>query len=516
MTTRDSSTAPLPWVAAAAASVTPEQLAQARRRLGQQLAEHREAAGLTQAHLARLTGYTRSAIANVETGRSSQPRTSWTRYDQLLHAGGVLLAGHDHYATLTAQYRQQAAQERERQRTARVEQWRQGMITPTGPGDLGAGPGSHLDRTPPAVIRDAEPAGPVVTATIVPDATGREVDATNRRQALTTALGLTGAAVVDTSEPRTLGGSVLSLAGLLPPDPDELEPGQGDGIAAYGELSQHLWRLYWSASAGPLFEAAYAQVRLGVDLLGDVSGRDRLRVSSALALSALLTARLAFFDLSRPGAAARCHQVALTAASEAGDHTMVAVVLGHMAFGPAFAREPERARELTAMALPSAQSAGSLVCSWLHCVASEAESRAGNGPASQRSIDLAEAASAADEPAPEWFDFYDPARLDCFAGYAALAADDLALATDRLTRGVVGLGQRGFKQRSVVYADLAAACQGDADQAAHHLHEAIDALEANWYGIGWDRVHQTRTALGDSQLGRQIDQRLSTLPGGRD
>jgi transcriptional regulator with XRE-family HTH domain len=113
-----------------ATPVTPEQLADARSSLGKQLADYREAAALTQAQLARLTGYTRSTIANLETGRSSQPRTSWTRYDQLLHADGALLASHDHYATLTERHQQQAAQERERQRTAKIEQWRQTAAAP--------------------------------------------------------------------------------------------------------------------------------------------------------------------------------------------------------------------------------------------------------------------------------------------------------------------------------------------------------------------------------------------------
>lgn len=103
--------------------VTPEQLAEARRALGRQLADRREAARLTQAQLARLTGYTRSAIANVETGRGAQPRTSWRRYDELLRAGGVLLAGYDDYAALAERHRRQAAEERERQRAVKIEQY---------------------------------------------------------------------------------------------------------------------------------------------------------------------------------------------------------------------------------------------------------------------------------------------------------------------------------------------------------------------------------------------------------
>lgn len=357
----------------------------------------------------------------------------------------------------------------------------------------------------------------LVSPAIEPVATGGEVevDETNRRQTLTTAFGLTGTAAVDTPEPLMLGAGVLSLLGSLPPDPDAMEGGQGAEVAAYGELSRRLWRMYWDAPALALFEAAYAQVRMGMALLGGVSGVDRYRVTGALATSALLVARLAFFDLNRPGATTRCHQVALAAASEAGDHSMVAAVLGHMAFGPAFAGESEQAGELTAMALASAKRTSSLVRSWLHCVASEAEARSGNGSASLRQIELAEDTFTADEPVPEWFDFYDHGRLGCFAGYAAAAAGEHTLAADRLSHALAELGPNGSKQRSVVCADLAIACQDDVDRVAHHLNEAIDALETSWYEVGHDRVREARTLLGDSRLGRQVDQRLAILPGGR-
>jgi hypothetical protein len=148
-------------------------------------------------------------------------------------------------------------------------------------------------------------------------------------------------------------------------------------------------------------------------------------------------------------------------------------------------------------------------------VASEASARAGDGAGSLRQVELAEAAFVAEEPVPDWLDFYDLTRLHCFAGYAAMAAGERQLATDRLSLAVDTLGDEGgAKQRSVVCADLAVACQGDGDRAAHYLHRAVDALEMSWYGTGFDRARQARAMLGDSGLGRQVDQRLAVLPGG--
>ena len=47
--------------------------------LGVELAAYRRAAGYTQAELAELTEYSRSTIANVETGRQYVSRDFWER-----------------------------------------------------------------------------------------------------------------------------------------------------------------------------------------------------------------------------------------------------------------------------------------------------------------------------------------------------------------------------------------------------------------------------------------------------
>ena len=68
---------------------------QARTALGAELAAYRRAAGCTQAQLARLTEYSRSTIANVETGRQRVPRSFWERADAALRTGGILATAHD-------------------------------------------------------------------------------------------------------------------------------------------------------------------------------------------------------------------------------------------------------------------------------------------------------------------------------------------------------------------------------------------------------------------------------------
>jgi hypothetical protein len=274
--------------------------------------------------------------------------------------------------------------------------------------------------------------------------------------------------------------------------------------------------LYWTTPSRLLYEAAHAQARLGVGLVRGAAGAGRAAFAPALARSALLSARLAFFDLGRPAVAARCHDVALAASAEAGDHALAAAVLGHMAFLPA-GRDPEGARNLASAALRHTDyDVSPLVRSWLHCVLSEIDARAGAAPAARRQVDAAESALRDDHghPPPTWFDFYDAGRFEAFAGYAALAAGELPEAARRLAGALDAIGPRGAKQRSVIFADLAAAGADD-DRAADCLDQAVGVLRADWYQTGLDRVRAARPRLGDGLRGRRLDEQIEALAAAR-
>ena len=76
----------------------PEVIATARCTLGVQLAACRRAVGLSQAQLAEKTGFSRSTIANVETGRQHVPRSFWESADTAVSAGGSLVVAHEELA----------------------------------------------------------------------------------------------------------------------------------------------------------------------------------------------------------------------------------------------------------------------------------------------------------------------------------------------------------------------------------------------------------------------------------
>ena len=77
----------------------PPELVAMRLALGKYLAARREAAGIIQPQIARRTGYSRSSVAHAEAGRQLLTREFWQTADEVVEAGGKLLA---HYEQVRA------------------------------------------------------------------------------------------------------------------------------------------------------------------------------------------------------------------------------------------------------------------------------------------------------------------------------------------------------------------------------------------------------------------------------
>jgi DNA-binding XRE family transcriptional regulator len=89
--------------------VDDDKIIAARRALGRQLADFRQAAGYGQEELAPLVHYSRSSLANVEVGRQKGSAQFWQTCDTVLATGGLLLAAFHDLQALTRQQRRQAA-----------------------------------------------------------------------------------------------------------------------------------------------------------------------------------------------------------------------------------------------------------------------------------------------------------------------------------------------------------------------------------------------------------------------
>jgi hypothetical protein len=127
-----------------------------------------------------------------------------------------------------------------------------------------------------------------------------------------------------------LTGAVVPLLPELgaPPEPDP---------EAYAARAAQLWTACWTAEPIGTVYAAADHADQGRVLLGRSRGRDHRQIADAVAMAAILTGRVAFFDLGRPDVAQRVWTVAPDYLGESDDHALKACLHGHQAFIPGWA-----------------------------------------------------------------------------------------------------------------------------------------------------------------------------------
>jgi tetratricopeptide (TPR) repeat protein len=90
------------------------------RTLGDLLAGHRAAAGLTQRELARVVGYARASVAGAETGSRVPAQAFWHRCDGILAAGGDLIRAYSQLAVARGARKKAAVARAQADRAARM------------------------------------------------------------------------------------------------------------------------------------------------------------------------------------------------------------------------------------------------------------------------------------------------------------------------------------------------------------------------------------------------------------
>ena len=179
----------------------PQAVEAARRALGRQLAAQRHAIGDTQAKLAAHLGYSRSTIANVETGRQHMTLDFWRRCDAALGASGSLVEAAEDAEELAFQQRQHLAAKAQAERQAKL----RALRTSTTPAPT---PGYGDDEISEWLLHRSQAEAPSVRS--LEDGSSRdpvEEDNVQRRALLQllAALGVGGAIPVDALE-RLRGG----------------------------------------------------------------------------------------------------------------------------------------------------------------------------------------------------------------------------------------------------------------------------------------------------------------------
>ena len=286
---------------------------------------------------------------------------------------------------------------------------------------------------------------------------------------------------------------------------------------AYGAITTQQRELYWVASAAELLGPVVSHTRLGTQLLRNTTrDHDRRHLAASVAESALLSARLAFFDLRQPELAEQFFATAREAAEQADDHALAAAIYAHMSFVPAFDVEPNRSVAfgyLDAAQSHARYAPGPALRSWLHCVAAEVAARTGAPDLSLKCVRQAEDSLSTGGTDPVWLDFYDSSRLAGFAGQAQLLAGRYATAATSLEQALANLDSRASKQRAVILFDLATAhAAEDPERAASDVQQALDALETDWYATAFERIPQVAAALTGTPYIADLTDRVKALP----
>jgi len=322
-----------------------------------------------------------------------------------------------------------------------------------------------------------------------------------------------------------LSASLAPFAALgvaVPADVEVLDNQRGArldprAVDVYSEIVASHRNLYWSYPARDLLPSAVAHAQLGAGMIRSAVGTEETlqRLAAAVSESALLAARLAFFDLAQPDTAIWAFRLAHTAVEVSQDHALIAAVFAHRAFVPGFAGDARPARDLLRAAHAHAcYDSGPLLRSWLYCVDAEIMARTGQAEAGLACIRSAEDALTTGGIDPEWLDFFDPSRLAGFAGNALLLAKNHDEAAGRLTQSLDELPSEATKQQAVLLLDLATAqAATDAEQALATAHQACDLLNNDPYATAVQRLQQVQEALGATRYAAELAERARGVVG---
>lgn len=405
-------------------------IAEARRRLGRQLAELRRAAGYSQHKFAPLTHYTRSTIANVEVGRQHAPRMFWQLCDEVLSAGGTLVSGYDQLQALIRQHHEEVA------RALRQEP------------EEHPGIGDHPQHG---------------------DLAGREVPFDPMRRRTLVTWGLATA---------TAGGTGVGAVGAA-----DIGRLQRTEARLQGLAHRHGGESLWQAAVASADEG-YLMLEQGS--YGPKVGNQLLMATGRLQLCAGWLA----FDAGRHRAARACYMDALTLSRQVSDPEVEIRALAGLARDCYVLNRPREAQRLATAAEHIAASTGgspklAVISSIRHAIAS---SLMADIPGADSAITQARKAlnRDRDEPVEEWSAFLTPFEIDGIEATCALELRQASRAEALLEQIIVAYENSRFRRNCALYRVRLARARldrGAVDGAAEAANAAISDLSgelASW------------------------------------
>ncbi|MEV4515184.1 helix-turn-helix transcriptional regulator [Dactylosporangium sp. NPDC049525] len=443
--------------------IDPAAISQAKQALGRKLADCREAADLNQHQLAPLIQYTRSTIANAETGHSTTSRAFWQRCDEALSADGDLLRSYDELKTLARTQQAEHARALEAKRVAKFH--------------------NSLEQQPPVGI-DA-PSALSADSWSSPTVADTVDDVKRRTALLAPVLSLFGAAGL--AEPWSRLAYVLDQPGQL----DELTLEHLEGSTA------ELYRREQLLPSRRLVTHLDAHVSRLERLLGRAPDAFARRVAMTTG-EALALAGWVAWDSRQIHQAHILYGSATAAARQAGDGPLYACVLAYRSYAAEANGDLPHARKLLVEAQNYVRGERSATTrAWLAAREAEVDAALGDETPALRALDRAMTAYDYARPHREraWTSFLTPSRLGGMAvtAYARLGHPELDVLTESV---LASLAHGELHRKAIVLADVAAVAiqRGDHDRGAELGHEALDEAATRETRLIDERLSRLREA----------------------
>jgi transcriptional regulator with XRE-family HTH domain len=425
----------------------PDSREAACRALGQRLAALRTAAGLSQPQLAPLVGYSRSTVANAETGRRPAARDFWRRCDHVLATGGVLVRAYDELAAGIQQEHEAARQAAQAARLARIQQTQQH-------------PWTTWQRDPAAEL------GMAGELSLIHD--GWDADQSN-----------TLAALLDEA---TLSVPAPTVARLIhewlvvePPHDLHLQTGRRIGEQLVASVEQRVVQLRHLddfVGGRDLHTLVESQLAATGRLLREGSYTDPLGRRLFVAIGELCQlAGWVAADAGQPDRAAHYFALGVKAAHAAGDQPLAANLISTLAYQVSNTGNPLDGVLLAQTAASGAQHAATSTAQALfHERVAWAHAKAGNRRSAEQALVKVEQAYDRRQPDddPEWTYWLNEDEITIMAARCYVELGQSARATPLLTDVLNRYDEQRTREAALYTSWLAEAhiYTGDIDQAA--------------------------------------------------
>ncbi len=290
------------------------------------------------------------------------------------------------------------------------------------------------------------------------------------------------------------------------------------GLRDLEAICTYYWSIFKVAfSKKDVLDGVLGQLKTFIGLIKSSHPASTHRRLCTLASNLSQLAGEIFFDMNEYDSAQSCYTFAASAAKEAKNHDLWACALVRHAFILIYSRQYHDALPLLQGAEKVAQQGDTSLATryWVAAVSAEAYAGAGNLPACQKFLDLAEGVNSLDGSVDKGWLRFEGSRMSEQRGACFVKLKEPALAMPVLLEALTS-SSLSHRRRGIIFTDLALASlqQGKVDQACFYANEVSQIALNRPSGVLIKGIYGLRTQLepfAQTNAVKQLDQRINLL-----